>query len=480
MVSVALLLAALLPSLMVGTSPVEAAGVSTPGTMFEIDGNVVVDSTGDWPSTAEEYPALLGRSFTEDPCGEANTPGDLCGVWRAYELVVADSGDRQVVLYGAWARTATLGGVEVLFPLDGPDAASVDDDVIIRYSFLDSTQTTQVDVLRHDGTDWAPTSIMGGSLEAATSTGATMLGDHLVDIGEFAINLSVNGLLPPEGPCTRHSDVVSSQATGDQALLDSVALPTLSISSCRTDVEGPAVVSMDVAPDPIAHGGDLTVIAAISDSDTGGSPIASATVTVDGGTPVSLTASDGAFDEIQESVDGQVAATPSPLPAVVDVCIRATDAAGNTGPGSCRPVMVFDASSSGVYGIGSIDSPGGAVAGDPTVVGAAHLQFHSTYAKGRFDPSGAFALDLPDGRQVRSTDLTQLKVAKGGTSLELTGTADIDDAPGYAFTVSGVDGSQRGRGDTIRIRITGPAGVVYDTGSLLPLGAGGIVIDTGR
>jgi hypothetical protein len=274
------------PFVMGGSGPAGAADVTTPPTAFEIDGNVVVDSTGDWNSTAADYPSLRDNSSYLEVCnsnpveidGEIVTdetsrvppgtkldgtttvtppiiqPGnvarktDLCRVWRAWELVLVPDdpanpdagGQYQFVLYGGWSRPATNGEIDVLIPLLGSDPLSAEDDIVISYDFQDNTQTTDVQVLSYDAVsgEWEPTTLVDGSLEAVTTEGVVTdpaLPGQELTFGEFALNLTVNGLLPENGPCTTFTTSTVYSRTGNSAdatMADAVELPPLTLTNC--------------------------------------------------------------------------------------------------------------------------------------------------------------------------------------------------------------------------------------------------------
>ena len=75
-----------------------------------------------------------------------------------------------------------------------------------------------------------------------------------------------------------------------------------------------------------------TLTADASDAATGNSNIASASYTVDGGTPVAMTAADGLFDEPTEALT----ATVAPLTqGSHELCVTATDSAGNISEPVC-------------------------------------------------------------------------------------------------------------------------------------------------
>ncbi len=98
-------------------------------------------------------------------------------------------------------------------------------------------------------------------------------------------------------------------------------------------VRGPDAVNLGSVSAP---GPSLTIRATISNTANGGSPIAAAEAYVDtppwaGGTPIALHATDGAFDEAVEAVQGSVSAQNLP-PGWHLVFVRGQDAEGNWGP----------------------------------------------------------------------------------------------------------------------------------------------------
>jgi hypothetical protein len=104
----------------------------------------------------------------------------------------------------------------------------------------------------------------------------------------------------------------------------------------------PPVVSDVSVPSPMAINTPAAITAVADDSSTGGSDIASAEYTLDGGTTWNaMSPTDGSFDSPTESVE----ATASPPPGIYTVCVRATDAAGNTSDPVCAQTQlaVYDA-----------------------------------------------------------------------------------------------------------------------------------------
>jgi hypothetical protein len=108
------------------------------------------------------------------------------------------------------------------------------------------------------------------------------------------------------------------------------------------------------------------VTANVDDTDTGGSDIASAEYSLDGGAWVAMNAHDGGFDAVSEDVEATLVA-PSEA-GIYDLCVRGTDVADNTGVEECIMLIVYDPDGGFVTGGGWIDSPEGATAGQEAVV----------------------------------------------------------------------------------------------------------------
>ncbi len=104
------------------------------------------------------------------------------------------------------------------------------------------------------------------------------------------------------------------------------------------DNEGPITSNVHVTPEPVLLNGSAALSATVDDSTTGGSNIASASYRLNGGFDTAMDAENGAFDEVSEDVS----ATLSPLSqiGVNTVCVKGTDAAGNTGDETCEDFIV--------------------------------------------------------------------------------------------------------------------------------------------
>jgi parallel beta-helix repeat protein len=130
------------------------------------------------------------------------------------------------------------------------------------------------------------------------------------------------------------------------------------------DDEGPITTQTTADPNPVAVNGIVTLTANVDDTTTGGSDIASAEYSLDGGTWIEMDATDGTFDEVSEDV---TASFTAPAEAgIYDLCVRGTDAAGNTGAAECIMLVVYDPDGGFVTGGGWIESPVGAYLPGPS------------------------------------------------------------------------------------------------------------------
>ena len=250
---VCLLLAA--PVVAGGIEPAAAAPVTTPPTAFEIDGNLVVNTTGDWNSTAALYPSLRDNASLLEVCNDnpvvidgvettarppvshqaqssmgprllprqPSSPATSRGrptsaVLGAWELVESPAGQYQFVVYGGWSRPVTNGEIDVLIPLLGSNSASAEDDLVLSYDFIDSTQTTNFAVSDFVGGTWTPIALQAGSFAAVTTENTVIdpaLPGQPLTFGEFALNLTVNNILPANGPCTTFTTGTVYTRTGN-------------------------------------------------------------------------------------------------------------------------------------------------------------------------------------------------------------------------------------------------------------------------
>jgi hypothetical protein len=137
------------------------------------------------------------------------------------------------------------------------------------------------------------------------------------------------------------SGVVNVCVRGTDALDN---LGTASCVSLTVDSLGPLVLAVVGSPNPAAAGAQVTISASVVDITTGNTNIQSADFQLDGGAWMPMSAQDGGFDSTGEDVTAQFNA---PVQAgTVNMCVRGTDAFGNTGSESCNDLTVSGGSPS--------------------------------------------------------------------------------------------------------------------------------------
>ena len=122
--------------------------------------------------------------------------------------------------------------------------------------------------------------------------------------------------------------------------IDSTAVPGTPVCADFTvsDTVPPVVSNVKVTAVMTSATGAATVTAMIDDSTTGGSNIASAAYTLNGGAPIAMTAVDGAFDAVSEAVT----ATINPIKAGANtVCVTRTDLPGNISAPTCVTFTLY-------------------------------------------------------------------------------------------------------------------------------------------
>ena len=230
------------------------------------------------------------------------------------------------------------------------------------------------------------------------------------------------------------------------------------------DREGPIVSYVVATPNPVAVDTAVSLTAIIDDSNTGGSGIASAAYTLNGGAAVAMAAQDGSFDTISETV---IALLPVFSEAGVHtLCVSGTDAAGNTSAEECVFLAVYDPDGGFVTGGGWIDSPLGAYVVDPLLSGKANFGFVSKYKKGQQVPVGNTEFQFKAGNlNFHSDNYDWLVIA--GHRAQYKGTGTINGTGSYGFMLTAVDAELTPSTgiDLFRIKIWDKANgdtVVYD------------------
>ncbi|MEK7755022.1 MAG: Ig-like domain repeat protein, partial [Acidobacteriota bacterium] len=250
------------------------------------------------------------------------------------------------------------------------------------------------------------------------------------------------------------------------------------------EAQAPVVSNVAVAPNPGPVGTLFGLTATVSDAATGGSNIASAEYSVNGGLYSPMSAADGAFNAPTENV---AAATPLVSANVYSLCVRGRDAASNVSGPACTLVAVYDPSGGFVTGGGWIVSPPGAYTADAALTGKATFGFVAKYLRGAEVPTGDTQFQFQVASLTFKSKVYEWLVISGARA-QFKGSGTINGAGDYGFLLTAIDGQVSGGGgvDQFRIKIWNKqgGGVVYDNQAGKPdtgddateLGGGSIII----
>ena len=150
---------------------------------------------------------------------------------------------------------------------------------------------------------------------------------------------------------------------------------------------------------------------------------------------------------------GSVSATHAySSPGVYQLSVTVTDDDGGSASSTFQYVVVYDPSGGFVTGGGWINSPLGAYAADPSLVGRANFGFVSRYEKGASVPTGdtEFQFETADF-SFSSTSYDWLVIT--GSSAKYKGSGSINGAGDFAFMLTAVDAKLNGSDGTDRFRI---------------------------
>jgi hypothetical protein len=205
------------------------------------------------------------------------------------------------------------------------------------------------------------------------------------------------------------------------------------------DDEGPITSNVQASPSPVAIDTATTLTANVDDTATGGSDIASAEYTIDGGPPNPMDAVDGAFDEVAEDVTASVA--PFAETGVYSLCVRGTDVSGNEGDPACVLLPVYDPTGGFVTGGGIVYSPAGTDLANSSAEGLAKFGFVSKYLPGRTIPDGNLEFQFQAGNLNFKSSSMEWLVVTGQPRAIFRGEGTINATTVCKFEVDAWDAS---------------------------------------
>jgi PKD repeat protein len=198
------------------------------------------------------------------------------------------------------------------------------------------------------------------------------------------------------------------------------------------------------------------------------------------------TTSVGTVNEAGMKVTGTHAYT---APGLFTVSLTLTDHSGATASGTSPYVIVYDPKSGFVTGLGSMNSPAGALMANPSLTGPALVELLARYPVVLNKPfTGVTAFQFPKGQiAFASTSYDWLMIQKEAKKAFYKGSGKIGGKGDYGFLVAVIDGGSKPAQDLFRIKIWNKAtgAVVYDTqpgaadtaAPTTPLTLGGLVIE---
>ena len=147
---------------------------------------------------------------------------------------------------------------------------------------------------------------------------------------------------------------------------------------------------------------------------------------------------------------------------IYTVTVTVTDQWGHAGSSSLQSVVVYDRAAGFANGGGWITSPQGALVANPSYTGKGSFQLSAAYAAGATTPDGSLTYSLAGTQFVLATTSLDWLVVSRDTAY-LSGSATLNGVAGYRVTATMTD---RGKGDTLRLVVTGSSGAaVYDSGA---------------
>jgi PKD repeat protein len=137
---------------------------------------------------------------------------------------------------------------------------------------------------------------------------------------------------------------------------------------------------------------------------------------------------------------------------VYTVTLTVTDDDGAATQSVFEYVVVYNPDGGFVTGGGWIDSPAGALVGNPSATGKAHLALVSKYQRGAHVPDGNTKFKFAAGDFVFESSSYDWLVISGAKA-RYRGTGTVNGAGNYGFQITLIDGDRPGGGGTDRFRI---------------------------
>ena len=420
------------------------------GTTQTVRGKVIDKDDGE-TIYQEVMSILASQTITFDPLPDVTfgDPPFTVGATSDSGLTVTFVALGACTIDAANNVTATgAGGCTITASQAGDADYAAAPDVQQTFNILQASQTIAFDPLP-DVTFGDPPFMVGATSDSGLTVTFVALGACTIDA---ANNVTATGA----GGCT----ITASQA-GDANYAAAPDVQQTFTIFPPPDLQGPVTTDVVADPNPVPIYTSFDLTALISDATTGGSNIAQGQYSVNGLPFVDLNALDGSFDSDTENVGLSIAGFPES--GLYDICVRGTDAAGNTGASSCTVLVVYDPDSN-VRGHGWINSPTGAYNADPSLTGKAHFNFDSEYEPGANQPTGEtrFWFKVAD-LDFESTSYDWQVVA--GARVQYKGNGTINEVGDFKFLLTAIDGDRPGGGgtDKFRIKITDLNDVViYD------------------
>jgi hypothetical protein len=252
------------------------------------------------------------------------------------------------------------------------------------------------------------------------------------------------------------SGSVNSDAVGSYSITYTASDPSGNIGVATRVVQVvnalPTFVSVTGPAGPLALGNMATVTIEFADADT--TQPHRLTINWDDGSVETLNVAAGLTSVTTTHIYGSTGVNTLRL-ALDDGCAIATTVH--------EFIVIYDPNGGFVTGGGWINSPAGAVTGNPSVTGRATFGFVSKYLPGTNVPSGNTEFQFQAaGIRFKSTSYDWLVVA--GARAQYKGSGTFNNISDCQFLLTATDGDAPGGGgvDKFRLKITKDGGVLYD------------------